>query len=182
MIFIKKVQILIHGDDMPRKAKWNRVHDARTPLIRYFLIFTIVFTTVIPNFSVAHSEEEEVYILIKKKAHRLVVILNNSPVYAFPVATGQGDKTPEGEFQIVTKVVNPYYLPKKIAGGDKNNPLGTRWMGLNIGNGYKYGIHGTNRPSSIGYSVSSGCIRMRNKDVEFLYRHIPLHTRVVIKP
>jgi len=46
------------------------------------------------------------------------------------------------------------------------NPLGTRWMGL----GYKgYGIHGTNRPHSIGKAASHGCIRMRNHDVEELF-------------
>jgi lipoprotein-anchoring transpeptidase ErfK/SrfK len=139
----------------------------------------LVAITMIP-FSPAAGEEEEVYLLINKKTNRLIVLLNDYPIYVFPVATGRSDLTPEGEFRIVTKVVKPYYLPKKIAGGDPANPLGTRWIGLSLGNGYKYGIHGTNRPSLIGRSVSSGCIRMRNKDVEFIYRHIPLRTRVVI--
>lgn len=131
-------------------------------------------------FSPVHAEEDELYIAIHKKRHLLVVVMNNLPVYTFPVATGRGELTPVGEFQIVTKVNKPYYMRKKIAGGHPDNPLGTRWMGLSIAGGYKYGIHGTNRPWSIGHSVSSGCIRMRNQDVEFLYRHIPLRTRVII--
>lgn len=124
--------------------------------------------------------EEELYLAIHKKRHLLQVMMNGQVQYTFPVATGRGDLTPEGEFRIVTKVHKPYYMRKKIAGGHPDNPLGTRWMGLSIDGGYKYGIHGTNRPWSIGLSASSGCIRMRNKDVEYLYRHIPLKTRVII--
>jgi lipoprotein-anchoring transpeptidase ErfK/SrfK len=143
------------------------------------MIAVLIAIAMIPLIPV-DADEEEVYLLIYKKTNRLVVMLNDSPIYTFPVATGRSDLTPEGEFKIVTKVVKPYYLPKKIAGGDPQNPLGSRWIGLSVGNGYKYGIHGTNRPSLIGYSVSSGCIRMRNKDVEYIFRHIPLKTRVVI--
>lgn len=129
----------------------------------------------------AVAEEDEVYLLLIKSKNRLYVMLNDTPVYAFRVATGRANHpTPEGTFRIVTKVVNPYYLPKKIAGGAPDNPLGTRWMGLSIGNGYKYGIHGTHKPHLLGQSVSSGCIRMHNRDVEFLFRHIPLQTRIVI--
>ena len=124
--------------------------------------------------------EEELYLAIHKKRHQLQVVMNGQVLYTFPVATGRGDLTPEGEFRIVTKVHKPYYMRKKIAGGHPDNPLGTRWMGLSIDGGYKYGIHGTNRPWSIGLTASSGCIRMRNKDVEYLYRHIPLKTRVLI--
>jgi lipoprotein-anchoring transpeptidase ErfK/SrfK len=143
------------------------------------VICLIAIVLYLPFASEVHSEED-VYLLIHTKTNRLTIILNDVPVYSFRIATGKSNLTPEGEFKIVTKVINPFYLPKKIAGGNENNPLGTRWMGLDIGNGYKYGIHGTNRPTSIGHSVSSGCIRMRNKDIEFLFRHIPLHTRVVI--
>jgi hypothetical protein len=45
----------------------------------------------------------------------------------------------------------------------RNNPIGTRWIGLNA-NGY--GIHGTNDPGSVGKAASHGCIRMRNRDIE----------------
>jgi lipoprotein-anchoring transpeptidase ErfK/SrfK len=131
--------------------------------------------------NMAFAEEDEVYIRIDKRRNLLSVILNDVPVYQFRVATGRQTRpTPVGEFRIVTKVVNPYYLPKRIAGGAANNPLGSRWMGLSFGNGYKYGIHGTHMPSLIGQSVSSGCIRMNNRDIEFLFRHIPLRTKVVI--
>ncbi len=130
------------------------------------------------------EEYEGVYLEINKATNTLQVYLNEHIIYTFPVATGISKKhTPEGTFQIVTKIKNPWYLPKEIAGGSPDNPLGTRWLGLDVPetSGYKYGIHGTNNPASIGKSVSQGCIRMHNKDVEWLFRHIPLGTLVRIK-
>lgn len=44
-----------------------------------------------------------------------------------------------------------------------------------------YGIHGTNKPWSIGQFASHGCIRMRNKDVEELFEWIPIGTPVKIE-
>lgn len=150
----------------------------RTLLILSMLLVVIVESSFLPSPLLAH--EEEVYIIIHKKRHHLIVMMNDEPLFTFAVATGRNNLTPSGEFRIVTKVNKPYYITKKIAGGHPDNPLGSCWLGLNIAGGYKYGIHGTNRPWSIGQSVSSGCIRMRNNDVEYLYRHIPLHTRVII--
>lgn len=54
--------------------------------------------------------------------------------------------------------------------------LGTRRLVLGDG----YGIHGTNQPSSIGRSVSHGCVRMRNEDIEKLYDMVPVGTPVFI--
>jgi lipoprotein-anchoring transpeptidase ErfK/SrfK len=146
---------------------------------------TVLLLTLFVIFaSNAYANEEEVYLLIDKSENTLTVLLNDTPVFKFPVATGYTVAlTPEGEFKIVTKVKNPWYLPKNIPGGDAKNPLGKRWLGLNVPgtDGYQYGIHGTNQPSSIGQRVSQGCIRMRNEDVEWLFRHIPLHTKVIIR-
>ena len=41
-------------------------------------------------------------------------------------------------------------------------------------------IHGTNEPSSIGHSESSGCIRMINQDVIDLYQKVAIGTKVVV--
>lgn len=54
--------------------------------------------------------------------------------------------------------------------------LGTRR--LNLGNGYA--LHGTNRPETIGRSVSHGCIRLRNDDIVVLYDMVPVGTPVYI--
>jgi hypothetical protein len=49
---------------------------------------------------------------------------------------------------------------------------------LNLGDGYA--LHGTNQPSSIGQSVSHGCIRLRNEDIAKLYEAVPVGTPVFI--
>ena len=49
---------------------------------------------------------------------------------------------------------------------------------LNLGNGYA--LHGTNQPSSIGRSVSHGCIRLRNEDIQKLYETVPVGTPIYI--
>jgi len=54
--------------------------------------------------------------------------------------------------------------------------LGTRR--LKMGDGYA--IHGTNKPETIGRSVSHGCVRMKNEDIERLYPMVPLGTPVYI--
>lgn len=54
--------------------------------------------------------------------------------------------------------------------------LGTRRLVLGDG----YGIHGTNNPASIGQSVSHGCVRMRNEEIERLYEMVPVGTPVFI--
>ena len=49
---------------------------------------------------------------------------------------------------------------------------------LNLGDGYA--LHGTDKPGSIGQSVSHGCVRLRNEDIETLYRLVPVGTPVFI--
>jgi lipoprotein-anchoring transpeptidase ErfK/SrfK len=70
------------------------------------------------------------------------------------------------------------YLPRFMAGGD-GNPMGARalYLGKTL-----YRIHGTNQPSTIGTFVSSGCIRLTNRDVEDLYNRVQVGTRVVVLP
>jgi hypothetical protein len=54
--------------------------------------------------------------------------------------------------------------------------LGTRRLVLGDG----YGIHGTNAPETIGRSVSHGCVRLKNEDIEKLYDMVPVGTPVYI--
>ncbi len=49
---------------------------------------------------------------------------------------------------------------------------------LNLGDGYA--LHGTNRPETIGQSVSHGCVRLRNEDIQQLYTMVPIGTPVYI--
>lgn len=98
----------------------------------------------------------------------------------YPVAVGKpATPTPEGVFEVITKVKNPTWFPPKrqAVPPGPHNPLGRYWMGLDRGG---YGIHGNNNPTSIGHHVTNGCIRMRNQDIDELFGVLPSGTSVVI--
>ncbi len=72
------------------------------------------------------------------------------------------------------------YWEKGYPAGLKN-PLGARAMDLWQGaKDTLFRIHGTNKPSSIGKNVSSGCIRMWQQDVIDLFNRVPLRTKVIV--
>ncbi|MDR0292244.1 MAG: L,D-transpeptidase [Elusimicrobium sp.] len=84
---------------------------------------------------------------------------------------GKCSPTPNKLWSITAKAKNKTFG----AGTDYEDPggpdgtYGTRWMCLN---GTGYAIHGTNAPESVGKSVSHGCVRMRNNDIEELYEYV----------
>jgi lipoprotein-anchoring transpeptidase ErfK/SrfK len=126
-------------------------------------------------------------ILIDRGHHTLTLYKDNKVVRRFAVAVGQSIyPTPVGAFHIIVKEANPWWYPPTYdswAAGLKpvppgpDNPLGTRWMGLDTPG---VGIHGTDAPASIGYSESHGCIRMQVPDAEWLFGHVAVGTPVWI--
>jgi len=128
-------------------------------------------------------------IVIRRSSNRLLLFHDTRLVRAFPVATGQpAYPTPLGRFEIVVMWKNPTWYPptqdawakglKPVPPGP-GNPLGTRWMGLSAPG---VGIHGTDDPASIGYSLSHGCIRMQVPSAEWLFDHVTVGTPVFIVP
>ena len=123
---------------------------------------------------------EERKIIINKKNNQLGFYQNDMLTKVFPIATGrQRSFTPEGNFQVVNKQVNPPYYKKNIPGGSPWNPLGPRWLGLSAPGG-AYGIHGNSNPASIGTYASDGCIRLRNEDILWLFDQVTVGTPVSI--
>jgi lipoprotein-anchoring transpeptidase ErfK/SrfK len=125
-------------------------------------------------------------IVIDESSHTLTLYRADRLAAQFGVAVGQpAYPTPTGDFTIIAKVVDPTWVPPDSpwAQGElpippgPDNPLGTRWMGLSAPG---VGIHGTNDPASIGYSVSHGCIRMAIPDAERLFDMVYVGTRVTI--
>ena len=125
-------------------------------------------------------------IVIRRSTHRLFLYRGVRLRHIFPVATGQARyPTPLGWFSIATKQRNPWWYPPNTswAAGARpippgpGNPLGTRWMGLSAGG---VGIHGTPDATSVGYSASHGCIRMRIRDAEWLFNRVRIGTPVFI--
>jgi lipoprotein-anchoring transpeptidase ErfK/SrfK len=107
-------------------------------------------------------------VVVSLRDRTLSLMENGHVVRIFHVAVGAPlTPTPVGTFTITNRIPNPtYYRPGRIIGPGPSNPLGTRWMGLDIKG---YGIHGTDDPRSIGHARSLGCVRLRNDDVEQLF-------------
>jgi lipoprotein-anchoring transpeptidase ErfK/SrfK len=145
-----------------------------------------VRTKAVPPSVVAAEAFAEV-IVIDREHNRLTLFDGTKLRRTFPVATGQAIyPTPAGTWHIVVKWKNPWWYPpvqddwakglQPVPPGP-DNPLGTRWMGLNAPG---VGIHGTDEPASIGYSASHGCIRMQVPDAEWLFDHVDVGTTVYI--
>jgi hypothetical protein len=126
----------------------------------------------------------------KKKNMGLVHLVRGKPI-----------KLPDGSAitvegnEVVRRAADGQDIPFDVAEGreivaNKNiiiPPFGTtqrKYSGvlgtnrLNLGDGYA--LHGTDVPSSIGTSVSHGCVRLRNEDIETLYQMVPVRTPVYI--
>lgn len=100
-------------------------------------------------------------------------------LYHFPTTLGSGYDPGEGTTYRVTSITpDPWWLlqPRLLHVGDPNRPevkippgpnnaVGNMWIDLSKPH---YGIHGTAEPQTIGYAVSSGCVRLTNWDARFL--------------
>lgn len=132
--------------------------------------WTMLGSDWIVSVATAAKPVGEMYILVDAKALRLTLYVNSEPYKSYPVAIGRPSQftlSPEGEWRIIQKSL------------DWGGGFGTRWLGLNVPWGI-YGIHGTNKPWSIGTRASAGCIRMLNHDVEELYDWVETGTPVKI--
>lgn len=126
----------------------------------------------------------EQLIIINRATNELALFENGHFVKKFVVATGKSSTpTPTGKFPIVNKIKNRPFYKFNIPGGDPRNPLGDRWIGLDIDgtNGTTYAIHGNSNASTIGQHVSNGCIRMYNGDVRELFERVHIGTLVIIQ-
>lgn len=122
----------------------------------------------------------EFSILVDKSENVLILKKDGEPFKEYVVATGRGERTPEGEFKIVNKMIRPAWTKPGVGvilPDSDEYELGERWMGFDEPG---YGIHGTNDESTIGQHVTEGCVRMYNDDVVELYDIVPHGTRVVI--
>lgn len=127
-------------------------------------------------------------IIVNTRENRLYYVLGDGTALMFRVATAKRGFEWKGTHKVSAMAKWPDWrppqemrerrpdLPAFVAGGPKN-PLGARalYLGSSI-----YRIHGTNEPASIGKAASSGCIRMLNEDVTYLYSLVKLGARVTV--
>lgn len=135
-------------------------------------------------------------IVVDTPARRLYYVLGEGKAVRYAISVGREGRELRGNAYIGRKAEWPSWTPtanmirrdpeknRKYAGGvpgGLNNPLGARAMYLYRGGGdTNFRIHGTNQPNSIGYAMSSGCIRMLNHDVIDLYSRANVGTKVLV--
>lgn len=118
----------------------------------------------------------------------LFYLFGDEVACAFEVAVGApGSDTTPGLYEAGDKQENPTWFPEgrqPVLFGDPENPLGTRWIAWTPveGGGRGLGYHGTWHPETVGQAVSDGCIRLRNEDVELLYRILPKGSPISVRP
>ena len=117
-------------------------------------------------FPISAYAEKEIHINLWLRTLQLQE--NGKVLKTYPIGPGTKDTpSPMGIFKIVDKRKNWY------------DGFGSRWMELNVPWG-TFGIHGTDKPYSIGGYVSEGCIRMFDRQVEELYPQVKIGTKVII--
>lgn len=134
------------------------------------LIVMLVFSSALADEAAKRAGVPEgrwIWIDIPNKS--LTLYEGTKVIRRYPVATGTRDTpTPIGTFRITSRFAGEL-------GG-----FGTRFLGLNVPWG-QFGIHGTNKPSTIGSNASHGCVRMFVKDSEELYGQIGNGAKVVLE-
>jgi len=119
---------------------------------------------------------------------------NKNTVHVFPVSIGrEGLETPKATSYISSKRKDPTWRPtdamrkryfeehgkalaKEIPAGP-DNPFGK--YALRLGTS-EYLLHGTNQRFGIGMRASSGCIRLFDEDIKWIFENVPLNTKVRI--
>jgi lipoprotein-anchoring transpeptidase ErfK/SrfK len=127
-------------------------------------------------------------VVISTSQRRLYYILGNNQAIEYGVGVGREGFAWSGEKHVTAIREWPGWtpppqmlkrrpeLPRYMPGGI-DNPLGARaiYLGSSL-----YRIHGSNEPETIGAAVSSGCIRMVNRDVIDLADRVKVGTKVVV--
>jgi len=154
--------------------QYRKIHPFLPWMISIFLLFFIIAESIAPGSAYADTslpivDEQGIFsIEVYPLKHKLIVRKHGQKIKTYTVAVGNpSTPTPVGEYKVIYK------------GKDWGPSFGPRWLGLNVPWGV-YGIHGTNKPYSIGQHLSHGCIRMYNRDVKELFDMIPLGTKVTI--
>jgi len=142
------------------------------------------------------TSEKPGTIVINSRQHFLYYVLGNGQAIRYGVGVGRDGFGWHGTVRVGRKAEWPAWvpppemvererkrgiiLPARMEGGVKN-PLGARALYLYRGDadtGFR--IHGTSEPWTIGLDVSSGCIRMLNKDVVDLYDRTKVGAKVIM--
>lgn len=131
----------------------------------------------VPEDALGPAEPTDIALLISRSRLRATLFRAGKAIWSAPVGIGKaGTPTPAGHFWIRELLRVPgtsFYGP--YAFGTSAYSILTDWPGGGV-----VGIHGTNEPELIPGRPSHGCVRMRNPDIRYLARHLPVGAPVRI--
>ena len=154
----------------------NRAGDSRGRVWLRVRLATLPNGTTgwVPRTAVGGYRTVRTQLVVDVDRRRLTLLRNGRRVLRAPVGVGLPQwPTPRGRFFIRNKLEryrSPFYGPVAFGTSARSAVL-TDWPG-----GGFVGIHGTNRPDLVPGAVSHGCIRMRNRDILRLSRHLLVGT------
>jgi hypothetical protein len=118
-------------------------------------------------------------LVVDRRALRVTLYDRGKVRFRAPVGVGApGTPTPAGSFWIRERFRvhgNPLYGTRAIGTAAYSKVL-TDWPGGGV-----IGLHGTGEPGLIPGRPSHGCVRLRNRDIELLYKLAPIGTPLLIK-
>lgn len=117
---------------------------------------------------------------VSLSSHKLTVLESGKVIQQYTVAVGRPDApTPTGRFDVTDRLLT----------GDPAGPYGCCVLALSAvaphaisdwTGGDRVAIHSTTETSSIGFSVTHGCVRVTLDHGRWLLAHVPLGTPTVI--
>lgn len=161
--------------NMSVTGKWDE--STKTMLINRLLSKTFTYLDTVDK-----APTNNKWVVVNKTKRTLTLYEDTKAIKKYAVAVGNPSSlTKSGKFVVTSKLIDPNWggggFAKPVKGGIPQNPLGSRWLGINRTDG-SYGIHGTNSFYSIGTYASHGCIRMQNHCVEELFPLVPMKANV----
>ncbi|MDH5426764.1 MAG: L,D-transpeptidase [Nitrospirota bacterium] len=143
------------------------------------------------------------YVVVDTAQNRLEVREGETIIHTAVASTGSGAslqdprdpnkgwvfETPRGVYTILNKIKNPVWVKPDWAFIEEGESVPTKPKdrletgvlgdyALGFGNGYF--IHGTLYTRLLGTNVTHGCIRLGDTDLEYLYRHVPTGSTLII--
>jgi hypothetical protein len=120
--------------------------------------------------------QEPLSVQVHLRLRRMALFMGDWFVKEFRVGIGKEETpSPLGTFTVHSREKNPDWWPsggKRVPFGDPKNELGSAWIALEsqmypLSSGY--GIHGTNKPNTVGTRCSNGCVRLVNDQATEMY-------------
>ena len=116
------------------------------------------------------------WLVIYRGARKFELYVKDKVVRTGKVAVGaSGMETPTGLFYVQSKFDPSWGVLGAYAFETSGYSKLSDWPGGGV-----VGVHGTNTPNLIGQAVSHGCVRLFNKDIQFLRGVVPVGTPIKI--